>query len=66
MFLSPITTAIMAVVLQLVVTLDDVVEDIPCLLQVPSLMDGLGHLMSTSLGVGVVVGVSWVAQDKCR
>lgn len=49
------------------VTLDGVmgvVGDIPCLLQVPSLMDGLGHLMNKSLGVGVVVGVTWVGQDK--
>ena len=42
-----------------------VVGNIPCL-QVPSLMDDLGHLMSMSLGMDVVVAVTWVAQDKCR
>ena len=29
-------------------------------------MDGLGHPVSTSLEVGVVAGVIWVAQDKCH
>jgi len=44
-----------------IVTLDDamsVVGDILYLLQVPSLMDDLGHPVSMSLGMGVVVGVT--------